>query len=111
MSTKRSKPKLHLRTGDLVKVIAGNSKGKTGKILRTLPQQGKAVVAGVHLLTHYVKPTQQKPKGGIEKKEAPLSISNLMWVDPTTQQPSRVGRRRNAQQQWQRYAKKTGNFI
>ena len=104
-------PKLHLKTGDLVRVIAGNDKGKQGKVLRTFPTKQRAIVEGIHLLTHYRKPTQADPKGGMERTEAPVHISNLMVLDPKTAKPTRIGRKRNEQGKLQRYAKQTGNLL
>ncbi len=108
---KVKKPKLHIKKGDNVKVIAGNEKGKVGKVLRILTQKQKAFVEGVNLATHYIKPTQDSPKGGMKKKEAALHISNLMLIDPATQVPTRIGRKTDEKGKLQRFSKKTENLI
>lgn len=103
------KPKI--RTGDTVKVIAGNHKNKTGKVIAVFPHKQRATVEGINLLTHYIKPTQAEPKGGMQQKEGSIHISNLSLLDPKTKQPTRIGRKKNSQGKLQRYAKKTGNLI
>ena len=86
-------PKLHIKTGDTVKVISGNDKGKTGKILSVNLQKGRAIVEGLNMVTKHVKPTASNPQGGIEKKEASIHVSNLMLVDPKTGEATRTGRK------------------
>lgn len=105
------KIKIHIRKGDTVKVLSGDSKGKTGKVLQVLPDKYRAVVEGLNIVTKHVKPSAKKPEGGIEKKEAPIHISNLMLVDPATGKPTRIGRKLNDKNKLQRYSKKTGDFI
>ena len=103
--------KLRLKTGDLVKVITGNSKGQQGQILQIDKAKQRAVVEKINMQTHYIKPDQQNPKGGIQKKEGFIHISNLMLIDPSTQQPTRIGRKKNEKGKLQRYAKKTGKEL
>ena len=107
--TTHHKPKI--KTGDTVKVIAGNHKNKTGKVLAVLPKKLRAIVEGINLLTHYQKPTQAQPKGGITQKEGTIHLSNLVLLDPTTKQPTRVARKKDDQGKTQRYAKKTGKPL
>jgi large subunit ribosomal protein L24 len=104
-------PKLHIRKGDTVKVISGDDKGKTGLVLQINAEKLKALVEGINMVTKHVKPSATKPEGGIQKKEAFIHISNLMVVNPTDGQASKVGRKLNASGKLQRYAKKTGEFI
>lgn len=104
-------PKLHIRKGDTVKVIAGNDKGKTGKVLEVIPAKSRAVVEGVRIVTKHEKPSAGKPEGGIKKTEGSIHISNLMLIDPASGNPTRVGRKLNENNKLQRYAKKTGEFI
>lgn len=108
---KNKQPKLHIRKGDTVKVIAGNSKGKEGVVLEVLPAKNRVVVEGVNVVTKHVKPSATKPEGGIEKTEASIHISNLMLVDPATGEPTRTGRKANDKGKLQRYSKKTGELI
>lgn len=104
-------PKLHIRRGDTVKVITGNSKGKTGTVLSVDLDKRRAIVEGVNVVTKHVKPTATNPNGGIEKKEASIHVSNLMLVDPATGEATRTGRKLDANGKLQRYSKKTGEII
>ncbi len=79
-----------IRKGDKVVVIAGKSKGARGQVLQVLPAVDKVVVQGVNMITKHVKPTRRNQRGGIEKREAPIHISNIMIADPKTGEPTRV---------------------
>lgn len=103
--------KFHIRKGDTVKVIAGNDKDKTGKVLEVVPEKYRAIVEGVNLVTKHVKPSATRPEGGREETEAAIHMSNLMLVDPATGEATRVGRKKNDNGKLQRYSKKTGEFI
>lgn len=103
--------KLHIKKGDTVKVISGNSKGKTGQVLEVLSAKNRAFVEGVNMVTKHVKPSATKPEGGIEKTEAAIHISNLMLVDPASGEATKTGRKLNGDEKLQRYSKKTGEFI
>jgi large subunit ribosomal protein L24 len=112
MERKRNKqPKLHIKRGDTVKVIAGNDNGKTGKVLEIIAEKNRAIVEGVRMVTKHQKPSAGNPEGGIKKTEGAIHISNLMLVDPATGQPTRVGRKLNEKGKLQRYSKKTGELI
>ena len=108
---KNKQPKFHIRKGDTVKVIAGNDKGKTGHVLEMLVAKQRALVEGVNIVTKHVKPSANRPEGGIEKTEAAVHISNLQLVDPGSGEPTRTGRKPNDKGKLQRYSKKTGEFI
>lgn len=108
---KNKQPKLHVKKGDKVKVLSGNDKGKEGTILEMIPEKRKAVVEGINIITKHVKPSANKPEGGIEKTEAPIHISNIALIDPATGEPTRIGRKLNEKGKLQRYSKKTGEFI
>ncbi|WP_139958444.1 50S ribosomal protein L24 [Flavicella sediminum] len=73
--------KLKIKTGDTVKVIAGDQKGKEGKVVRVFIEKNRAIVEGVNLVSKHTKPSAQSPQGGIVKKEASLNISNLMLLE------------------------------
>ena len=103
--------KLHIKKGDTVIVNAGNSKGKTGKVLSVLVDKQRAVVEGVNIVSKSTKPSAQHPQGGIIKQEAPIHISNLNVVDPKTGKATRIGRREGANGKLVRYAKKSGEEI
>ena len=83
-----------IKTGDTVMVIAGANKGQTGRVLRILAgdEKGaeKVVVEGVNRVWKHVRPSQRNPQGGRIQKDAPIHISNVMPVDPTTGKPTRV---------------------
>ena len=103
--------KLHIRKGDTVMVLAGNSKGQTGKVLRVLVKEQKAMVEGLNMVSKSQKPSAKFPQGGIVKQEAPIQISNLNVVDPKTGKATRIGRKLNAEGKLVRYAKKSGEEI
>lgn len=113
MNRKNNKrPKLHIVKGDTVKVIAGNSKGKTGKVLEVYPAKYRAIVEGANMVTKHRKPSAANPNGGIEKQEAAIHLSNLMVVDPSNGEATRIGRKISPERgKLQRYSKKTGEFI
>jgi large subunit ribosomal protein L24 len=83
--------KLKLKTGDTVKVIAGDHKGEEGKILEIIIAKNRAIVEGINLISKHTKPSATNPQGGIIKKEAPIHISNLMLVE--NGKPTKVGYR------------------
>ena len=103
--------KLKIKKGDLVKVIAGDSKGTEGKILEVILDKGRAIVEGANMVSKHTKPNASKPNGGIVKQEAAIHISNLMLIDPKSGKPTRVGRQRNAACKLVRIAKTTGEEI
>lgn len=106
-----AKHKLHIKTGDTVKIIAGNDKGKTGKVLEVLIEKSRAIVEGHNIVTKHRKPSAENPEGGIEKVEAPIHLSNLMVVDPKSGEPTRIGRKRDDDGNLRRYSKKSGDLI
>ncbi|EDM76425.1 50S ribosomal protein L24 [Plesiocystis pacifica SIR-1] len=79
-----------IRKGDSVVVITGKDKGKSGEVLRVLPSDNRVLVQGVNVITKHVKPTRQNQRGGLEKREAPIHISNVMIADPRDGEPTRV---------------------
>lgn len=102
---------MHIRKGDTVIVLAGNDKGKEGKVLEVLMEKQRAFVEGINMVTKHEKPSASKPEGGIKKMEAAIHISNLMLVNPADGKPTRTGRKLNEKGKLQRYSKKTGEFI
>ena len=104
-------PKLHIRKGDTVKVLAGDDKGKQGKILEVNREKRRALVEGVNIMTKHTKPSAGKPEGGITKVESFIHISNLMLIDPASGNPTRVGRKLNDKGKLERFSKKTGEII
>ncbi|MBI1938880.1 MAG: 50S ribosomal protein L24 [Ignavibacteriales bacterium] len=82
---------MKIKKNDTVKVIAGNSKGKTGKVLKIFKAESRVIVEGVNLRKRHTKPNQKNPQGGILEKEAPIHISNVMILDPKTNEATRIG--------------------
>lgn len=103
--------KLHIKKGDNVITLAGNSKGQQGRVLEIRMKSNRAIVEGVNMVSKHTKPNADNPQGGIIKKEAPIHISNLALVDPSTGSPTRIGRRLNDKNKLVRYAKKSGEEI
>ncbi len=103
--------KFHIKKGDLVIVNSGESKGQQGRILEVLYTKERAIVEGVNMVSKATKPNAKSPQGGITKKEAPVHISNLNLVDPTSGKATRIGRKLNEKNKLVRYAKKSGEEI
>ena len=82
---------LHVKTGDLVYVISGKDKGKTGKVVKVFPSKGKVVVEGINMITKHMKPTPVNPQGGVVTKEAAIFSSKVMLFDEKAGKPTRVG--------------------
>lgn len=104
-------PKLHIRKGDMVKILAGDDKGKQGRVLEVRLDKNRAVVEGANMVTKHQKPSAGKPEGGIKKMEGTIHVSNLMLIDPASGKATRTGRKKNEKGKLQRYAKKTGELI
>ncbi|MFM7080282.1 MAG: 50S ribosomal protein L24 [Bacteroidota bacterium] len=105
-----SQPKLKIKKGDTVKVIAGESKGQEGKVLEVMLASRKVLVERVNLVSKHTRPNAKNTQGGIVKQEAPIHISNVMVVDPSSGKPTRVGRK-EVDGKLVRYAKKSGEVI
>ncbi|WP_319501966.1 50S ribosomal protein L24 [uncultured Draconibacterium sp.] len=103
--------KLHIKKGDTVVVIAGNSKGQKGRVLEVIRKTDRAIVEGVNMMKKHTKPNAEAPQGGIIEREAPVHISNLMLVDPKTGEATRVGKKLNDEGKLVRISKKTGEEI
>ncbi len=103
--------KLHIKKGDTVVVISGNSKGQQGKVLEVVRENERAIVEGVNLVSKHTKPNAKSPQGGIIKQEATIHISNLMLKDPKSGKPTRIGRRLDKNGKLVRYSKKSGEEI
>ncbi|MCC9165875.1 50S ribosomal protein L24 [Pontibacter harenae] len=106
-----NKKKLHVKTGDTVKVLAGDERGKTGRITAVNIEKQRVTIEGLNLVTKHTKPSAQNPQGGITKIEAPIHASNVALVDPTTGETVKVGSRKNSEGKTERYSKKTGEVI
>ncbi len=100
-----------IRKGDQVVVISGSDRGKRGEVLRVIPKENRAVVQGVNVATHHTKPRGMGQPGGIERREAPIHLSNLMLLDQKSDKPTRVGFRVLENGAKVRVARATGNVI
>jgi len=103
--------KLHIKKGDTVVVITGESKDQRGRVLEIHRKKQRALVEGVNIISKHTKPDAQNPQGGIVKKEAPVHISNLMLIDPSSGEPTRTGRKYNDNNKLVRYSIKSGEEI
>ena len=103
--------KLHIKKGDTVRVIAGDDRGKEGRVLSVEASKNRAIVEGVNIITKATKPNAQHPQGGLIKKEAPINMSNLALLDPKSGKPTRIGFRKNDEGKTVRYSKKSGQEI
>lgn len=102
--------KFHIKKGDTVKVLAGEYKGQTGKVIEMLGEKNKALVEGINVVKKHEKPSASNPQGGIIEKEAPIHLSNLMYVDANGE-ASRIGRKKDDNGKLVRYSKKTEEII
>ena len=82
---------MKLKKSDTIVVIAGNYKGKTGKILKVYPKENRVIVEGVNIRKRHTKANQKNPQGGIMEKEASINVSNVMILDPKTNEKTRIG--------------------
>ena len=103
--------KLHIKKGDTVFVNSGEYKGQKGRVLEVIRKTDRAIVEGINMISKHTKPNAKNPNGGILKQEAPIHISNLMLIDPSSGDPTRIGRRRNNKGKLVRYSKKSGEEI
>jgi large subunit ribosomal protein L24 len=81
---------MKIKKGDRVVVLSGKDKGKRGEVTKSMPKDGKVIVAGVNVAARHRKPSQTNPQGGIERREAPLHASKVALEDPKTGKPTRV---------------------
>lgn len=102
--------RLNVKKGDQVKVISGENKGKEGQVLEVFTKKDRVIVEGVNIVTKHVKPSATNPQGGIEKKEAPIHVSNVMVVD-NQGNPTRIGRRRKDNGKLIRFSKKSNEDL
>ncbi len=102
--------KLHIKKGDMVQVIAGDDKGKKGRVIEIFNVEKRAMVEGINIVSRHTKPNAKNQNGGIIKKEAPVHISNLMLLDKTGN-ASRIGRKRSDEGKLIRFSKKSGELI
>jgi large subunit ribosomal protein L24 len=103
-------PKLKIKKGDKVVVIAGKDKGRGGEVLRVIPKENRVLVSGVNMMKRHTKPAMGQP-GGIVEREAALHVSNVSHVDPKDSKPTRVGYKTLDDGRKVRFAKRSGEVI
>ncbi|MCU0587394.1 MAG: 50S ribosomal protein L24 [Syntrophobacteraceae bacterium] len=103
--------KYRIKKNDVVQVIAGKDKGKTGKVMRLVPKKDRAIVEKINMVKRHMKPNQQSRQGGILEKEAPIAISNLMLVCSKCTDPTRVGYKILDDDRKVRFCKKCGEVV
>ena len=102
---------LRLKRNDMVQIVAGDHRGLTGKIIRVMPDKGRALVGGRNMVKRHTKPNPKNPQGGITEKEASIHLSNLMLVCPKTGKPTRIGTRVLEDGKRVRYSKKAKELV
>jgi len=106
-----TQPKVKIKKGDEVVVIAGKNRDKKGKVLAVYPRENRLLVEGVNIVKRHTKPSSSVPDGGIFEREATIHVSNVAHVDPKTGGPTRVGYKVLEDGTKVRYAKKSGEVI
>ena len=96
---------------DTVKILSGKFNGKTGKVLKVFPDENRLIVEGVNIIKRHTKPSQKNQQGGIIEKEASIHVSNVMVVDPKTNEPTRVGYKYLEDGSKVRISKKSGEML
>jgi large subunit ribosomal protein L24 len=107
-----AKLKMPVRKNDVVLVRAGKDRGKRGRILRVIADKNRVVVEGVNIIKRHTRPNPQKNvKGGIVEREAPIHASNVMLLDPDTNEPTRLGIKTLPDGRRVRISRKTGAVV
>ncbi len=104
-------PRYKIRKDDQVMVMRGKEKGKTGRVIRVLPERAAVLVEKINIVKRHQKPTQSMPQGGIVEKEAPVGIANVRLICDKCKGPVRVGRRFLEDGRKVRYCKKCGEVL
>ena len=107
---------MKIHKNDTVMVIAGNARGKTGKVLKVYPEKHRVIVEGVNLMKRHTRPNQKSPQGGIIQREGTIHVSNVMLIDPKTNEVTRVGTKvvkddTTGKKRRMRVAKSTGEMF
>lgn len=108
--------KTRIKKNDNVKVVSGNSKGATGKVLFIDRKKGRVIIEGVNIIHRHTRPNQKNQQGGIVRREAPINISNIMLICPKTNEPTRIGMKiftdeKTGKTSRMRLSKKSGEII
>jgi large subunit ribosomal protein L24 len=102
---------MRLKKNDMVKIVSGENKGQTGRIVRVLPDKNRAIVEGRNVVKRHTKPSPKNQQGGIVEKEASIHLSNLMLLCPKTSQATRVGMKTLDTGRRVRYSKKAKELV
>ena len=102
---------MFLKKGDLVTIISGDEKGRSGKVLRVFPDKERIIIEKVNLIKRHMRPNSEFPQGGIIEKEAPVHISNVMLLCSKCGQPTRIGKKILEKSTRVRACKKCGEVI
>jgi len=102
---------MRIKKGDVVRVMAGNDRGKEGKVLKVFPESGRVIIEKINLIKRHQRRSQNNPQGGIVEKEAPINASNVMLVCPNTKQPTRIGKEILKDGSRARTSKKSGEML
>lgn len=102
---------MRIRKNDKVRVVAGNDRGREGKVLKVFPGSGRIIVEKVNLIKRHTRANRQTPQGGIIEKEAPIHASNVMLVCPQTARPTRIGKQTLSDGSRVRVSKKSGETL
>jgi large subunit ribosomal protein L24 len=102
---------MNVAKNDMVEIVAGEDKGKRGKVLKTFPEKSRVIVEKVNFIKRHTRPTQKNPQGGILEKEAPIHVSNVMVVCPKCGKPTRVGHKQLGDGTKERVCKKCDEMI
>ncbi len=103
--------KLHVKKDDLVMVIAGKDKGKSGKVLRVMPDKGRVLVESLNLIKRHTRPSRTNNEGGIIEKEAPIALSNVQLLCQGCNKPARTGIRVLEDGSKSRFCKKCNEIV
>jgi large subunit ribosomal protein L24 len=85
------RPRLQIRKGDIVEAISGDDRGKRGKVLKVNPKDGKIIIEGINFISRHTRASRKDPKGGVQKREAPINVSNVMIICPKCGKKTRIG--------------------
>jgi large subunit ribosomal protein L24 len=102
---------MRIRKGDTVLVISGNEKGQRGRVLQVIRDSNRLIVEGIRMMKRHTKPTQRDPQGGIVEREASINASNVMIIDPKTDEPTRVRKKKLEDGSMVRLSAKSGEMI
>ena len=102
---------MNIRKGDQVQVISGNDRGKRGRVLSVSKEKNRAIVEGIRLMKRHTRPTQRDPQGGIIEREAAIHVSNLMVIDPKSDRPTRIGKKKMENGKYVRTSVRSGEMI